>query len=57
MDRHRYDAGLDPDSTFHLDTDPDPDSDPTQNFSHVGKTQQCHSTLGVIILNNLDIKF
>ncbi len=37
MDQHRYDASLDQDPTFHLGVDPDPDSDPTPNFSHVGK--------------------
>ncbi len=39
VDRHRFDAGPDPDPTYHFDADPDsyPDPDPTLSFTHVGK--------------------
>ncbi len=36
MDRHRFDADPDPDSNFHVDTNPDPD---TPDFAHVGKSE------------------
>jgi hypothetical protein len=47
MDRHRYDASLDQDPSFHLDADPDPDSEITPNFSHVGKAVQFYIVLPV----------
>ncbi len=48
MDRHRFDADLDPDPSFLIDVDPDPDwhqndadphADPTPSFTHVGKSE------------------
>jgi hypothetical protein len=36
VDRHRFDADLDP--TFNVDAVPGPDSDHTLNFTHVGKS-------------------
>ncbi len=52
MDRHWFDADLDPtlQSDTDQDSDPDPDPDPTPSFTHVGKkkyfySQQCQSTL------------
>jgi hypothetical protein len=65
-DRHCFDAGLDPDTSFHFDADsepdpgPDLDPDPTPSFAHVGKSeeiyyyfysQQCQSTKNVITFN------
>jgi hypothetical protein len=56
----RFEAEADPNPTLHFDDDPD--SDPTQSFTHVGKSgkkftltsQQCQFalrvTIGVIIL-------
>jgi hypothetical protein len=42
VDRHRFDANLDPDldPTFRSDADPDPDldPDPTPSFTHIGKS-------------------
>ncbi len=35
VDRHRFDA--DPDLTFHFDANPD--TDPTPNFTHIGKLE------------------
>jgi hypothetical protein len=37
VDRHRFDADPDPDSTFHFVADPDPDSNPNQSFTRVRK--------------------
>ncbi len=36
MDRHRFDADLDP--NFHFDADPDLDPDPIPSLTHIGKS-------------------
>jgi hypothetical protein len=36
VDRHRFDADLDP--NYHSDADPDPDPDPTLSFTHERKS-------------------
>ncbi len=61
MDGLRFDAAPHPDPTFHFDADPDPNSDPTPSFTHVGKSENfytfiyrstnLHCVLGVIIFS------
>jgi hypothetical protein len=38
VDRHRFDAGPDPDPTFYFDADTHPGPDATPNLSDVGKS-------------------
>jgi hypothetical protein len=35
--RHRH-RGVDDDPDYHVDADPDPHADPTQSFTHIGKS-------------------
>jgi hypothetical protein len=41
VDRHHIDADPDPEPNFYFVADPDPDADtnPTSNFTHVGKPE------------------
>jgi hypothetical protein len=40
VDRHRIDAGPDPDPTFHFNTDTDSGPNPILSFTHVGKSEK-----------------
>jgi hypothetical protein len=54
-DRHRLDADLDPDSTFHFDADPDPvpDSDPDQD--PISSSEKSTGTVPIIFILYQDL--
>ncbi len=62
MDRHRFDADLDPDLTIHFDADPDPDPNPSCIIIHMLENQKINQlsftalpgAVGVIIFSIVD---
>ncbi len=56
---HCFDADPDPDPTFHSDMDhvPDPDADPTQSFTHIGKLENFSLMLFTAVLVYIVLSF